>query len=205
MAYSRRRLKKKYSMFWLTDDVAVLVAQSLDFRSYVRLLCTCRLARTSLSPNRASVVFPHAIRRIDALIRKERVATPDPEFVFERSIGNVLVYATPFVHGGRKKSYFQILVNDLDETKPTTIIVVVNRRWFFRYGAGEEASVPLNSVTASITPSLERPLFAGTVDVRRVELDQWGDETVVSTAACDYTDGFHQLVRTLVRTVCPLT
>jgi hypothetical protein len=194
------------SSSWLTDDcdTIALVAESLDFRSYVRLLCTCRLARASLSPNKAAVVFPHAVRRIDALIRRERAATHDPEFVFERSIGNVLVYATPFVRGSRKKSYFQVLVNDLDETKPVTITVVVNRRSFFQYGTGEEASVPLNSVTASITPSLERPLLAGTVDIKRVEVDQWGHETVVGTAACDYTDGVRPVIRALVGIMCPL-
>lgn len=183
---------------WLTADIIPIVADRMDYKSYIRFLSTCKLTKTYLSPKRAAVVYPHALEHIVKLICNERIATADPDFTYERKVCNLLVYSTPRISTEYYKSYFQFRINDLDATKPKSVSIIVNRRKFFtRY---IEYNVDMGTTIAIISPSFEKPMQSGIIELE----EQVMEDEFEKTKTVAYNDGFHSILHDLACTMCPL-
>ena len=192
-------------MIPLTQDVIPAVAGFLDPQSYVRLLSTCKITQMYLTPNRASAVYPHAIQRIKKMIEEMRVATKDPEFEYERTVGGVLVFAAPIGRGYRFKTYYHIRSNEWDATAAvTTVSIIVNRTVHTPRAGGGEDCTDLDSMSAKITPSFQHPMQAGKIEIKTITTNRFGKKIRTASSTVDYTDGFREILPELACDMYPL-
>jgi len=189
---------------WFSADIIQLVAGHLSVRSYVNLLSVSRLTCASLTAGRAAVVYPYALRRMRDLIREERRSTVDPAYVFERSVGNILIYATQYSDGRRFKTYYQLRINEHEDQTLVTLSVVVAYRVFFQLIGGGESNQSLGIASACISPSMVDPFGAGSVRLSWYLGEDELDSNKESETVIAYSDGFDAILPELACDLCPL-
>jgi hypothetical protein len=189
---------------WLTADITSIIAKHTDFKTYVKLLSLNKLTQTTLTPGRAAVVYPHAIRHMHALIREERMKSTDPEFEFEKTLGSMLVYTTAYDDGAKLKSYYQLRVDEFMMADNTTITIIVNRRTFMLLDAGFEFNVPIGFARAVITPDFEDPFKSGSIRLVSYVDDEHENTVEQYDRMVYYNDGFGAILHELACDMCPL-
>lgn len=189
---------------WLTADILPSVAAMLDFKSFARVMATCKLVHQTLALHQTAMLYPHAVRHIARLIVGKRRDIKDEEYKLERTVGNVMIYATEIVRTRRLKSYFTHIINDLDKNKPATVIIIVNRRIFIRTAPGEMQNSQLDTVKVNVVPSLEHPLMSGTIEVKHFRSDK-EEEKNTTTIYYYYSKGFkEEILHELVCNICAM-
>jgi hypothetical protein len=164
-------------------------------------MSACKLTHKTLLPMKAAVLYPHAVKHIAARITEERLATKDRDFRFERTIGNVMIYSTSLHRKARYKSYFMLIVNDLDKQQPATLSIFLDRRFIHQLTPTQERNMQLDTVRVHIIPSFEKPLLSC---ILQIEYFVSGAETASSSNTKAYADGFQAILPDLIFNLCAL-
>jgi hypothetical protein len=134
-----------------------------------------------------------------------RVATEDPEFAYERTIGNVLVFAAPINRGQQFKSYYHIRSDEWDPTVVATVTIIVNHTLQTpRFVGGGVNCRELDTVRARVIPSFQNPMSSGKIVIKTLKPNRLGIKVVVASRTVVYTNGFREILHELACNMCPL-
>jgi hypothetical protein len=189
---------------WLSAELALKLSESLDFKTYVRLLAVNRTIRAALDPKRAELVFPHALEHMAALIKAERMRVVDPAFNFDCVMGqyslsfksNCGVFATTF--GVQAKQF-----KDRAETRAVLLLVCRDRVVALSDGISTRR-VRIELARATLFPSPAEPFLKGRVDLAAYAKDRDGLLVKQFENTVHYAEGFDAFLRALACDLCPL-
>lgn len=188
---------------WLTTELAAMIAESLDFRAYTRLLSASKLTHAALLPGRAAVVYPHALAHMVELIKKECAGAEHPEFALEYVRGpNVALRS----HCGGFQTLYGAGVCQCARRGSDILITVSRYRMVSVPESPSPQKMKFELGRARVKPDWDRPFAAGDVILANWVLNRFAGESLETTGmpAIRYTDGFHAILRALVYEMLPL-
>ena len=188
---------------WLTAELALVISEHLDPRSYVRMLSVSQTTLSALAPRRAEVVFPQALKHMAARIKAERQRTVDPEFTFDSNLGQFsLVFKS---NCGLFETTFGVLTKHYRLTDEQVILILVSRSRIVSLPESVHPHrVRIGRSSVSIFPSIAQPFSTGRMGAFGYFMGSNGQAVMQCDRTVRYTEDFDAMLRSVVHDMCPL-